>query len=84
MQVLSGCLRMGSPEQEEAETMASVQHQPALSSQERDCLGLTCLKWSSSGELEAIDLQLVLERLATADPSLCVLSSCSVDEHSTR
>lgn len=51
--------------------------------QQRDCLGLTCLKWSSSGELEAIDLQLVLERLASADPSLCVMGSCSVDVQST-
>lgn len=63
--------------------MASIQYQPALATQERNCLGLTCLKWSASGELEAIDLQLVLERLAAADPSLCVMGSCSLDEQST-
>jgi hypothetical protein len=29
----------------------------------RDCLGRTCLKWGSDGELAALDLCLVLERL---------------------
>jgi len=30
----------------------------------RSCLGRTCLKWSADGELSALDLGLVLERLA--------------------
>lgn len=41
----------------------------------RDCLGRTCLKWSSDGELTALDLCLVLERLAQVDPELTALSS---------
>ena len=31
------------------------------------CLGRTCLKWQPNGELAALDLQLVLERLALVD-----------------
>ena len=31
------------------------------------CIGLTCLKWSSDGELSAFDLRLVLSRLARVD-----------------
>lgn len=64
--------------------MASVQSQPMLSSQTQDCLGLTCLTWSASGELEAMDRELVLERLARADSSLCLKGRCSVDEQSIR
>ena len=55
-----------------------------LSSQTQDCLGLTCLTWSASGELEAMDRELVLERLARADSSLCLKGRCSVDEQSIR
>lgn len=39
----------------------------------RDCLGRTCLKWSSDGELTALDLGLVLEALAQVDPELTAL-----------
>lgn len=31
------------------------------------CLGRTCLKWSQNGELTALDLQLVLDRLCQVD-----------------
>jgi len=31
------------------------------------CLGRTCLKWQADGELTALDLQLVLQRLALVD-----------------
>ena len=34
------------------------------------CLGFTCLKWSASGELSELDRDLVLRRLAQADPQL--------------
>ena len=34
------------------------------------CLGFTCLKWSASGELSELDRDLVLQRLAQADPQL--------------
>lgn len=39
------------------------------------CLTRTCLKWTSDGELTAIDLQLVLERLAAVDARAAVLRS---------
>jgi hypothetical protein len=38
-----------------------------------DCLGRTCLKWGSDGELTALDLCLVMERLAQVDPEMAVL-----------
>jgi hypothetical protein len=31
------------------------------------CLGITCLKWRTDGELSALDLRLVIERLARVD-----------------
>lgn len=37
------------------------------------CLGRTCLKWSSDGELTSLDLHLVMERLAQVDQQLVVL-----------
>jgi hypothetical protein len=45
-----------------------------------DCIGFTCMKWSTSGELSEIDLQKVMERLATVDPNLVIMSSCSLEE----
>ncbi|MEB3361458.1 MAG: hypothetical protein VKI42_04965 [Synechococcaceae cyanobacterium] len=37
------------------------------------CLGRTCLKWSSNGELTSLDFHLVMERLAQVDQELVVL-----------
>lgn len=37
------------------------------------CLGRTCLKWRADGELTALDLNLVLQRLAQVDQELTVL-----------
>ena len=37
------------------------------------CLGRTCMKWSSDGELTALDLCLVLERLAQVDQEMTAL-----------
>ncbi|MFN9619771.1 MAG: hypothetical protein ACK55X_08690 [Synechococcaceae cyanobacterium] len=37
------------------------------------CLGRTCLKWGSDGERSALDLSLVLERLAQVDQQLTAL-----------
>lgn len=34
---------------------------------ENSCLTRTCLKWTADGELSAVDLKLVLSRLAQAD-----------------
>ena len=38
-----------------------------------DCLGRTCLKWGADGDLSALDLHLVLQRLALVDPELTAL-----------
>jgi len=45
----------------------------------RTCLGRTCLKWSADGELTALDLCLVLERLAQVDQEVTGLRSGSFD-----
>jgi len=45
----------------------------------RSCLGRTCLKWSADGELTALDLGLVLERLAQVDQELTGLRTGSLD-----
>ncbi len=39
------------------------QHDPPIAT----CLGRTCLKWQSNGELSDQDLNLVLERLQEAE-----------------
>ena len=39
-----------------------------------DCLGRTCLQWGCDGELTALDLGLVLERLAQVDLEMASLS----------
>ncbi|MFM7456052.1 MAG: hypothetical protein ACKO2W_05635 [Vulcanococcus sp.] len=44
----------------------------------RTCLGRTCLKWGVDGELSALDLSLVLERLAQVDSELTRLPQDSV------
>ncbi|MFZ9768479.1 MAG: hypothetical protein ACO3D4_00830 [Vulcanococcus sp.] len=38
--------------------------------QRRDCLGSTCMKWTASGELSAVDQARILERLAEVDENL--------------
>jgi hypothetical protein len=45
----------------------------------RSCLGRTCLKWSADGELTALDLGLVLERLAQVDQEVTGLRTGSLD-----
>jgi hypothetical protein len=37
------------------------------------CLGRTCLKWGPDGELTALDLELVLLRLAEVDQDVSAL-----------
>jgi hypothetical protein len=44
-----------------------------------DCLGRTCLEWGSDGELTALDLSLVLERLAQVDIEMTYLRQDSVN-----
>ncbi len=36
------------------------------------CLGRTCMKWGSDGELTAQDMNLVMERLAQVDQDVSV------------
>ena len=43
------------------------------------CLGSTCLKWGANGELTALDLSLVLERLAQVDQEVTSLRQGSFD-----
>jgi hypothetical protein len=38
-----------------------------------NCLGRTCLKWGADGELTALDLSLVMERLAQVDQAVAAL-----------
>jgi hypothetical protein len=38
------------------------------------CLGRTCLQWGPDGELTALDLGLVLERLAQVDHELTAVN----------
>jgi hypothetical protein len=42
-----------------------------------DCLGRTCLKWGADGELTALDLSLVMQRLAQVDPEVMALQSAN-------
>ncbi len=36
------------------------------------CLGRTCMKWGNDGELTALDMKLVMERLAQVDQDVSV------------
>jgi hypothetical protein len=42
-----------------------------------DCLGRTCLHWQPDGELSALDLCLVLDRLALVDAQVLALVESS-------
>jgi hypothetical protein len=42
-----------------------------------NCLGRTCLKWGEDGELTALDLNLVMERLAQVDQEVAALNQVS-------
>lgn len=42
-----------------------------------NCLGRTCLKWGEDGELTALDLSLVMERLAQVDQEVAALKQVS-------
>jgi hypothetical protein len=43
-----------------------------------DCLGQTCMKWQTDGELSSVDRQWVLERLLRADGCPSPLTECWV------
>lgn len=38
-----------------------------------NCLGRTCLKWGAEGELTALDLSQIMERLAQVDQEVAAL-----------
>lgn len=50
----------------------------ALGSAE-SCLGRSCLKWAPDGELSALDLQSILERLSAVDEQASGLLDCPVE-----
>jgi hypothetical protein len=43
------------------------------------CLGITCLKWRTDGELSALDLRLVIERLARVDRHVAAIWGNNLD-----
>jgi hypothetical protein len=43
------------------------------------CLGRTCLQWGVDGELTALDLELVMARLAQVDQDVAALRQGSLD-----
>jgi hypothetical protein len=43
------------------------------------CLSLTCLQWSTNGELSAFDLHLVLGRLARVDQHFAAIWGSNLD-----
>jgi hypothetical protein len=54
----------------------------AIQNASGSCLGRTCLKWSADGELTALDLSLVLERLAQVDREVAGVPQFSLDSQS--
>ena len=46
---------------------------PIITLNTGSCLGRTCMKWGVDGDLTALDLELVMERLARVDQSVAAL-----------
>ena len=42
-------------------------------------LGRSCMKWGSDGELSALDLQSILQRLSEVDEQASTLMDCPLD-----
>ena len=53
--------------------------EPTMTINTSSCLGRTCLKWEADGDLTALDLKLVLERLAQVDADVAALLQGSLD-----
>ncbi|CAK6690236.1 hypothetical protein [Synechococcus sp. CBW1107] len=53
--------------------------EPTMTMNSSSCLGRTCLKWEADGDLTALDLKLVLERLAQVDAEVAALLQGSLD-----
>lgn len=43
------------------------------------CLGITCLKWRTDGELSALDFHHVIERLARVDRHVAAIWANNLD-----
>ncbi|WP_411869024.1 hypothetical protein [Vulcanococcus limneticus] len=52
---------------------------PTIAISASSCLGRTCLKWGADGELTALDLDLVMDRLAQVDQDVAALRQDSLD-----
>jgi len=52
---------------------------PTITSNASSCLGRTCLKWGVDGELTALDLALVMERLALVDQDVAALRQVTLN-----
>ena len=46
---------------------------------EDNCLGRSCMKWAPDGELSALDLQSILQRLSAVDEQASGLLDCPVE-----
>jgi hypothetical protein len=46
------------------------------------CLGRSCLKWGDDGELSAVDMQSILQRLSSVDEQASALMDCPIERHS--
>jgi len=46
---------------------------PIMTISVSSCLGRTCLQWGADGDLTALDLELVMERLAQVDQEVAAL-----------
>ncbi|MEY3462394.1 MAG: hypothetical protein RLZZ468_172 [Cyanobacteriota bacterium] len=44
-----------------------------------NCLGRSCMKWGNDGELSALDLQSILQRLGAVDEQASGLLDCPVE-----
>lgn len=53
---------------------------PTITINTGSCLGRTCLKWRVDGELTALDLELVLERLAQVDQDVASLRQSTLNQ----
>lgn len=61
------------PETEPNEARGSALAESDMTISVSSCLGRTCMKWGSDGELTALDMNLVMERLAQVDQDVSAL-----------
>jgi len=51
-------------------------------SEKATCIGRSCLKWGDDGELSAVDMQSILQRLSSVDEQASALMDCPIERHS--